>query len=140
MNHVKILAFIPSCSFLYFPPPPSRHYQRWSPPSSSSLSILAEVTQEDNFIFMHVLIHAESSLNPFCRNSSFCALVITRANTDDNIFVATIQRGNEPLFQVRKKNIFSRRGSECIQPFCIEGQYCFVAYFYITTTFAAVWA
>lgn len=83
MNYASTLAFIPSCFISLSPPLPQPL------PSSFSL-LLAEVTHEDNFIFIHVLIHVKSSLNPLPGNCSFCVLVITHANTDDNISLATI--------------------------------------------------
>lgn len=83
MNYASTIAFIPSRK-----PPPSPL------PSSRSFSLslsflLAEVTHEDNIIFIHVLIHVKSSLNPLPGNCSFCVLIITHADVDD-ISLATI--------------------------------------------------
>lgn len=53
--------------------------------SSSSLSLSFLFGRGHSWRFIHVLIHVKSSPNPLPGNCSFCVLVFTHANINDNI-------------------------------------------------------
>lgn len=85
MNYAYTLAFIPSCfiSLSTHPTPTPSTLNSPNSTSSSSLSFL--LGRGHSWRFIHVLIHVKSFLIPLPGNCSFCVLVFTHANINDNI-------------------------------------------------------
>lgn len=120
INSASTLAFIPTCFIpqspnIYLPPALSLSFSCYD--SLSPSLPLAEVTHEDNFIFIHVVTHVKSSLNPLPGNCSFWVLVITHANIDDAVLlqpllpqlccnekVALQHRGQHWMHTIKKGN------------------------------------
>lgn len=72
------------------------------------LTFLLEVTHKSKFMFIHVIIHVKSSLHPFLQNSTFCILMIIKANSDNNVCVEAnvTVAGNKPTPRVTERTSY----------------------------------